>query len=125
MKVLRGLLLPILVLTYNKKRLSREDVFVVIQYMLSLLVAICFQETGKRSDAGNFYWGLYSAGFFLMAFVWMRLAENISDVMADEKQASNMESKYLWGCGILSIWHLVSGIIYFVIISIGGKGVII
>lgn len=92
------------------------------QYGVSLMVAILLRETGPRSAHGNFYWGLYSSGFFLMAFVWALLATNYNEAREKKVSLIGTDKAYFILCGILSVWHIISGVIYFSMLSFGGNG---
>ena len=120
-KLIRGLLLVSIVVFYNRKRLIKEEYFIIAQYLMSLFVLIFFHETGNRASHGNFAWGIYSAGYLLMAFAWTRLANNYSAVSTRRKKLSTYEKCYFVICVILSVWHVASGVAYFTILSMGGR----
>ena len=118
-KVIRSVLLPAIIVLYNIRTLEREEKFVVVQFMISFLLVVILRETGFRATHGNFYWGLFCSSFFLFAFLWAKLAGNYRSIKAKSTEICLKDKLYLAVCVLLSIWHIVGGIVYFVIVSMG------
>ncbi len=96
--------------------------FLLLMYIVSIIVLSLFKESGPRADHGNFTWGvlvtyftlfLYSVPFFIQSmntYYGKRLTTGCGTMLLD----------LLFVLGIiLLIFHLISGVIYFVTISSG------
>lgn len=118
LKLARGLTFPALVFLFNRKRLDRSSLFMWAMYLITLLQVILLHETGERANHGNFYWGLYSSGYFLFIWYASRFVENCKEYLAAEHK------KHTWYyiCGTLLLAaHLLSGLAYFAILFMGGQ----
>lgn len=112
LKLICSLSFPIIVFLVNRKKLNRNSKFIYLMFLVQLLVCILFTEVGEREAAYNFYWGLYGAGFFLF----------IDAVAVFVKNWKEKLPKWYKIVGIvLLLIHLISSILYFVHIVLGGN----
>lgn len=122
-KLLRGLLLPAVVLIFHagEKDTTRADRFLYLQYAVALIQVICLQETGPRANHGNFFWTIYICGYLLFGGVTGIFLRDIKNLLSDRKSMLKREWVYLISCAALLVWHLASGAVYFGILVSGGS----
>ncbi len=117
-KLVRALTFPTLVLIFNRKKLNRSSMFMYVMYIITLLQVILLHETGERANHGNFYWGLYSSGYFLFCWYVPQFIINIKNGIA----AKQRQHAWYYVCGSLLLTaHLLSGLAYFMLVFLGGN----
>lgn len=128
LKLIRDLLFPFIVFGFSIKhnKLSRIEKFIYVQYFIALLQVICLRETGPRAAAYNFYWTIFICSFFLFAVSVSHFINDIKINCLENNQkpiqAILLEKghRVYFTCGSLLIMlHLISGIVYFILISRG------
>ncbi|MBQ7047410.1 MAG: hypothetical protein IJN86_00510 [Clostridia bacterium] len=109
-----GMTFPTLVAFNNRKKLNRFEKFSYLMFFVQILVFAMLTETGKRANHGNFYWGVYSAGFFAFLAAVPRFLDNIRLFKEDKSKKG-----YLIAGFILLIAHMICSIMYFAIVQRG------
>lgn len=122
LKIIRGLSFATIVVVYNKCWKVKEEAFIIVQYIVFLLVAVFLTEYGQRNSDGNFYWGLYCGGYFLMALSFTKFISSFITIMGERSSIKRSNISYLVIGWILFAGHFISGVIYFILLSTGGKG---
>ena len=116
LKLARGILLAVIVAAYNTRKDRRKaSKFEYLLYLTALLQVIVFYETGKRANDGNFYWTLYISGYLLYIRVIAGWIRNLRDM----NWQSVREKCYAVITSALVAAHLVSGVCYFILLSLG------
>lgn len=115
--VIVSVLFPLMVLFCNLKNVFKEKVYfwTIVLWAVSFLEVFLLIETGERASDGNFMWGYSIALFFLFA---------VSLLMAVKSFVNNREKiicKVIFAVQMaVFLWHVVSGIWYFVLLLSGG-----
>ena len=107
--VFLSLAFPIIVFTFNKggDRISR---YICLLYVVSFGVANLFQETGPRQYHGNFFWGMFCAGYLLFLFAISLFIKNWKERVPRGSKASIV---YKAAGTVLFVCHALSGFGYF------------
>lgn len=106
--ILLGVCFPAFVFLWKRRTLNIFSWFAIVNYIISLLITILLSEEGERFYHGNFFWTYMFSLFFLFLtasiefFYFTNKTRNI-------KIIGNS----------LFLLHLISGIYYFIIISLG------
>ena len=116
LKLVRGLLLAVIVAAYNNRKDRRKaSKFEYVLYLTALLQVIVFYETGRRANHGNFYWTLYISGYLLYVRIIAGWIRNLRDL-----NWQNIREKcYALVTSVLVAAHFVSGVCYFILLSLG------
>lgn len=115
--VVVSVLFPLMVLFCNFKNVFKEKMYfwTIALWAVSFLEVFLLIETGERALDGNFMWGYSIALFFLFA---------VSLLMAVKSFVNNREKiicKVVFAAQMaVFLWHVVSGIWYFVLLLSGG-----
>lgn len=114
LKTFCSLAFPTLVAVMNIKKLTRNEKFVYLMYLIQFSITFVCVEVGRRADHGNFYWGLYGGGFFLFLVSFSKYIEDL-------KNYKERNKVYLIVGGILMLAHIVSSVFYFIAIMQGKR----
>lgn len=114
--VFLSLAFPITVFLFNKggDKISR---YICLLYLVSFVIANLFEETGPRWNDGNFFWGMFCAGYFLFLFAISLFLKNWN--VCDTNKKTTVVYKFV--CVILFACHVVSGFCYFLLLSLGAS----
>ena len=109
--IARDIAFPMLVVIYGYKYFSRKEKFVLLYFVVTLIQCIVLEETGLRADHGNFFWGMYNAGYLLFLYMVPKFIQLVK--MTPWKQ-KNLWNRFLTvaGSGMLCM-HLFFGLKYF------------
>lgn len=110
-----SLAFPIIVFVFNKGG-DRTSRYICLLYIVSFAVANMFQETGPRMNHGNFFWGMFCAGYFLFLFAISLFLKNWRERVPHGFKAAAV---YRLTCLGLFACHVLSGIGYFRLLSRG------
>lgn len=108
LRLLCSLSVPLLIFSMTRQKNRKQRLmfyFLFLNFFVSLLYVILFQETGYRAAHGNFYWGLFFAGYVLFTYSLCLFLLDIRD--------NTVSYKYCILCSMLLMLHLISEIIYF------------
>lgn len=107
--VFLSLAFPIIVFVFNKggDKVSR---YICLLYVVSFGVANLFQETGPRQYHGNFFWGMFCAGYLLFLFAISLFIKNWKERVPRGSKASIV---YKAAGTVLFVCHALSGFGYF------------
>jgi len=106
-----SLLFPIIVIVKNKQLLNSKMIqFSLLAVLLSVIISISFRETGIRENDGNFLWQTFMCIFLLFFSCLYELITLINS-------SKNKWKKYIPELIIFGL-HFISGILYFINISI-------
>lgn len=117
LKILLSVSLPAMVCMINKGG-QRDFRFVGLYFLVSFFIAYVFQESGPRTNDGNFFWGIQCAGYILFLFSFGYLIKNWDENFPKGKI---LPAIYKILSLILIIGHVYSGLVYFNIVSRGGS----
>ena len=110
-----SLAFPIIVFAFNKGG-DKISTYICLLYLVSFGVANMFQETGPRMYHGNFFWGMFCAGYLLFLFAISLFLRNWRERVPHGFKAAAV---YRITCLGLFICHVLSGIGYFRLLSRG------
>ena len=113
MRVVCGLSFPIMIYILGRKRFDAQDRFVYLMYLITFIQVHMLGESGARATHGNFTWGIYNSAYILMIYVMAFFIQNYNIKEKNHKWICIM------GWGLLGL-HLVSGLIYFMLLLAGG-----
>jgi len=115
--IIRDMAFPLLVVVYGHKNVSREEKFALLLFVITLIQRIVLKETGLRAEHLNFTWGIYNVGYLLFLYMVPKFIQLVKMTPWGKK---NWKDKCfaLAGGGLLCA-HLLSGLIYFMIVFSG------
>ena len=121
MRFVTGLFLPVLVLWFNRKRLTRSVIFVYAAYAVSIIEAVFLTESGERLYLGGFMWGMYAFAFLLYMLILPLMAENVCEYIRGRgwQKSDIRQNAYIVIVCVLVIAHAVSGMQYYHILLRG------
>jgi len=117
-EILRDIAFPLLMIAYGCKRLSKEDKFVWLVFLITLVQSVILAETGPRSGDGNFEWGVFNAGYLMFLYMVPRFVQLVRMVPWKQKDLRD-KCFALAGSGMLCA-HLLCGVKYFFVMLSGG-----
>ena len=115
MKFVTGLFLPVMVLWYNRKKLSRGMIFVYAGYAVSILEAMFLMESGDRLSSGSFLWGMQMFAFLLYMYlvpVFVKNAKEYVKGLGRKKPDLYHCAYFVIGTGLLMV-HAAYGLRYY------------
>ena len=111
MKVVCGLSFPIMIYILGHKQLDKQERFVYLMYLITFIQVHMLGESGARATHGNFTWGIYNSAYILLIYTIAFFMEHYN--------IKNNKAVCVIGWGVLAL-HLISGIMYFVLLLAGG-----
>lgn len=115
LKLICSIGFPLLVAFVNRKEFSRFDKFCYGIFFIEFIIGIMFVETGRRAQHGNFFWGVYIGAYFMFIVAVTHFVRNI----IERKNEGKLLAPYPIIGGVMLTGHLLSSLMYFVIIMIG------
>ncbi len=122
-----SVLFPLCVGLMHVKDVLRDKLYIgsLLIWFFGFIEVFLFAETGNRSKDGNFLWG-YSISLFILFII--SAVKFIKDLMLTfgQKKTVDITSKFGWikkiyllGCAGIFMWHVISGVWYFVLLLTG------
>jgi hypothetical protein len=115
-----GMMFPLSVLVFNFRRLKTDIVYRLswIMFLVGLLIALTFIETGDRMYNGNFGWGFQFSLLFLFI---SSVAVYIGNIYGASFMQNRVFAKrnYCIIAGLLFCCHIISGLSWFYLIVYG------
>ena len=112
MKIVCGLSFPIMIYVLGRKRLDKQERFVYLMYLITFIQVHMLGESGARATHGNFTWGIYNSAYILWIYT-------IAFFMEHYSMKTNDRGVCVIGWGVLAL-HLISGLVYFLLLLVGG-----
>lgn len=119
---LQTLAFPVLILIFNFKELLKNKVFSFswLMWVIAFIQFIFIIETGNRMNDGNWTWGAPFAVFILFISSIYMLSLNLKDKQfLSEKHKT--KKIYFITAFILLLAHIVSGLVYLIMLFLGMK----
>ena len=113
MRIVCGLSFPIMIYILGRKKFDTQERFVYLMYLITFIQVHMLGESGARATHGNFTWGIYNSAYILLIYTIAFFVEHYSIKRSNEKIVCMI------GWGVLGL-HLVSGIVYFLLLLVGG-----
>jgi len=113
MRIVCGLSFPIMIYILGRKKFDTQERFVYLMYLITFIQVHMLGESGARATHGNFTWGIYNSAYILLIYTIAFFVEHYSIKRSNEKIVCMI------GWGVLGL-HLVSGLIYFMLLLAGG-----
>ena len=113
MRIVCGLSFPIMIYILGRKKFDTQERFVYLMYLITFIQVHMLGESGARATHGNFTWGIYNSAYILLIYTIAFFVEHYSIKRSNEKIVCMI------GWGVLGL-HLVSGLIYFLLLLAGG-----
>ncbi|MBQ6812117.1 MAG: hypothetical protein IJP06_03285 [Agathobacter sp.] len=113
MRIICGLSFPIMIYVLGHKQLDKQERFVYLMYIITFIQVHMLGESGARATHGNFTWGIYNSAYILLIYTIAFFMEHYS------LKKANGKAVCMIGWGILAL-HLVSGMVYFLLLLAGG-----
>ena len=115
MRFVTGLFLPVLVLWFNRKKLTHSMVFAYAAYAVSIIEAMFLTESGDRLYLSGFMWGMQVFAYLLYMYILPVMAENVCVYVRDRgwKKADIRQNAYIVTVCVLLIAHAISGMHYY------------
>lgn len=110
-KTLCSLAFPLLIYICNRNVFDKKTNFTYLMFLVTFIQVHMLDEAGARAGHGNFTWGIYNAAYILFIYAIGYFMEHF-----DYK---NKKIETVVGC-VLLVGHLISGVIYFVLLLQGG-----
>ncbi|MCR5116524.1 MAG: hypothetical protein K6A97_03350 [Lachnospiraceae bacterium] len=116
-----SILFPLAVFIYHIKDFYKDKIYTsaLVIWLMGFLLVFFLRETGARSGDGNFLWGYSIALFVLFAESALKV---LKDIMTVEflKNKNIIFDSYIVVSTVLFLWHVISGIWYFILL-LGGN----
>jgi len=93
------------------KTFSKQDKFVYLLWIVTLIQIILLTETGPRAAHGNMTWGILNISYLLFAYLVPQFLKHALSMPWDTK--SIRDKYYAVICTVLLSMHLLTGIYYF------------
>lgn len=113
MRIICGLSFPIMIYVLGHKQFDKQERFVYLMYIITFIQVHMLGESGARATHGNFTWGIYNSAYILLIYTIAFFMEHYS------LKKANGKAVCMIGWGILAL-HLVSGMVYFLLLLAGG-----
>ena len=113
MRLVCGLSFPIMIYILGHKRFDKQERFVYLMYIITFIQVHMLGESGARATHGNFTWGIYNSAYILLIYSIAFFMEHYSLKKSNEKIVCVI------GYGLLAL-HIVSGVLYFLLLLAGG-----
>lgn len=128
--IFQSMAFPLIVFVLNRREVIRSKISLVsiLTYVFAFIEFLFLGESGYRAEHGNFGWGLSLASYLLFCISCVFFAGNIHSFIVSKpkgkniREYANADPKHflkLFGTGFILVLHLLCGIMYFVIVSLG------
>lgn len=113
MKIVCGLSFPIFIYVLGRKRFDKQERYAYLMFLVTFIQIHMLGESGRRANHGNFTWGIYNSAYILLIYAISFFIEHYSIKESKDRVICVI------GWGILAL-HLVTGLLYFLILLTGG-----
>ena len=117
LKIFLCISLPAIVFIINKGG-QRDYKFIGLYFLVSFFIAYVFQESGPRTNDGNFFLGIQCASYVFFVFSIGYFMKNWREGIPKGKTLSILYKTF---CILLILGHVYSGLIFFNIVLCGGS----
>lgn len=114
-----SVLFPLVVFLFHIKDFYKDKLYFwsLVLYGIGFAEAFLFAETGARSKDANFLWGYMISIFVLFVSSFVRFIKDLFGIAA--RKMKIVDIVYVVGAYLIFVWHVLSGIWYFVILLTG------
>jgi len=113
-----SVLFPILIFAFHIKDFYKDKIYLytLILWFVSFVEVFLLMESGDRELDGNFMWGYFISLFFLFLVSMIKM---MRDFYFGKTTAAKRAYVILTVQGLVLLWHVFSGIWYFVLLLSG------